>query len=840
MKTRRLTQVPQSTRLFTGREEERQVFWDAYQDVRHHLGEESEVTVLTYYGIGGIGKSALMKELRRELAETVPAPRCFFYDFASGTDTRPVLKKMRDHLFRAYKYEFPLFDLALYVYHKKTGTMPDREDPVGIIPDSPFLHSLLDVVQTIPTVGTAVSVTKAVSDIIAVARRKLAHRKNELWCLENEEPDFILEHLPAYFAIDLGDSLVKAGEPLVVFLDTYEALVNELAPVGEPLTNDLWLRRLEGGLVPNLPNVLWVIAGREKLKWDSLDPEAGWEQALRQHRLEDLSPTDTCAFLAAAGISNPVLQQEIYRLTHGTPVYLDLAVNNYEALVRKGVPPGIERIGEDKSDLVARYLRLLDPGSVELLYVLSCLEEWNEDLLGAVAKEVLPGISPRRLRQVKNYSFVSRGEDGQYRMHQTMKDALSSSPLNKMALAVQGPVAKYYHKQLQQILPSHPLFATLLRKYVHYRLFGMGSEQKFLAFYDREWPSWKKALADTYQYHELCLVLENLVAFTDRNFGASVAAAKCLADYGIALAGAGKYPEAIAASEGAYGILAQLYGETHHYTLPVLSNLAMHYSSQAQNLKALELGEKVYDGAKKAFGEKHPLTLAAMGNLADYYLKAGRQEEALVLNQKVLAWRQALLGEAHPDTLKAMSSLALHHYYAGRKQEAILLSEKILALKKRIFGADHLSTIDTVSDLATYYCETGRYEEAVTLGEKVVNFRQQFLGRDHPDTLGAMSNLSLYYHKAGRTEEALALGKQVLSLRSRVLDQDHPDLWASVLQLAQFHRDSGHPGGKVMKITVPGEDGETRELFAVLHKDEDQDTDTLLLIPGEGIEDPEM
>ena len=163
-----------------------------------------------------------------------------------------------------------------------------------------------------------------------------------------------------------------------------------------------------------------------------------------------------------------------------------------------------------------------------------------------------------------------------------------------------------------------------------------------------------------------------------------------------------------------------------------------------------------------------------------------------------------------------------------------------MALKKRIFGADHLSTIDTVSDLATYYCETGRYEEAVTLGEKVVNFRQQFLGRDHPDTLGAMSNLSLYYHKAGRTEEALALGKQVLSLRSRVLDQDHPDLWASVLQLAQFHRDSGHPGGKVMKITVPGEDGETRELFAVLHKDEDQDTDTLLLIPGEGIEDPEM
>ena len=60
----------------------------------------------------------------------------------------------------------------------------------------------------------------------------------------------------------------ESQKPFVIFLDTYEELVNELLP-GNPLQNDLWLRDIKTGIIPRVPYVLWVIAGREKLKWES-------------------------------------------------------------------------------------------------------------------------------------------------------------------------------------------------------------------------------------------------------------------------------------------------------------------------------------------------------------------------------------------------------------------------------------------------------------------------------------------------------------------------------------------------------------------------------------------
>lgn len=72
-----------------------------------------------------------------------------------------------------------------------------------------------------------------------------------------------------------------------MFFDTYEVLVNELSGIGEPLKNDEWIRDEKRGLITNIPNVIWVIAGRENIKWGKFNHE--WKDALSQHLLGNLS-----------------------------------------------------------------------------------------------------------------------------------------------------------------------------------------------------------------------------------------------------------------------------------------------------------------------------------------------------------------------------------------------------------------------------------------------------------------------------------------------------------------------------------------------------------------------
>ena len=72
MKRSDKNKLPQANKLFTDREEPKKVFWNTYQIFKENIrnSQENETKVITYYGIGGIGKNSLLKQIRRELHET--------------------------------------------------------------------------------------------------------------------------------------------------------------------------------------------------------------------------------------------------------------------------------------------------------------------------------------------------------------------------------------------------------------------------------------------------------------------------------------------------------------------------------------------------------------------------------------------------------------------------------------------------------------------------------------------------------------------------------------------------------------------------------------------------
>lgn len=289
-------------------------------------------------------------------------------------------------------------------------------------------------------------VLKFADKSLAYVRTYLANHRRDLIQIETKEADELHHYLPYLFAQDLGNNLEDAKEPLVLFLDTYERVVNEMSAVGEPLNNDLWLRG-EEGLIQNTAHVLWVIAGREKLKWERFDPD--WASALESHILGNFAPGDSDSFLSASGVGGTLLRSQLYELTCGTPVYLDLCVDRFHDLSEQGHVPTIEHFGQDHYELIERFVRYMDDNKKDIVYVLSCLQQWDDSLITEIAQTVLPNFSLSAYERVKDFSFVIESDRGCYNIHQTVGSVLLNHCPETIRLRTARKALAYYLQRLK-------------------------------------------------------------------------------------------------------------------------------------------------------------------------------------------------------------------------------------------------------------------------------------------------------------------------------------------------------------------------------------------------------
>lgn len=62
MKIRAKRKVLQANKIFTDREEPRAAFWKNYELHQLRMKESGDIRVLSYYGIGGIGKKYVVEK----------------------------------------------------------------------------------------------------------------------------------------------------------------------------------------------------------------------------------------------------------------------------------------------------------------------------------------------------------------------------------------------------------------------------------------------------------------------------------------------------------------------------------------------------------------------------------------------------------------------------------------------------------------------------------------------------------------------------------------------------------------------------------------------------------
>ena len=769
MKIRKKQNLLKATVLFTDREAPRSAFWRKYATIKNTL-DSGNIHVLTYYGIGGIGKSSLLKKLMEEIAEKNNKIRYVYYDFSLSQDIKSVLCAIKNRLQETYGFMFPLFELALYYYNKRIGEDAKTPEVQELTKKSPVTELVLQVLGEVPLLGSAVKLLELTDKGVALLRTYLRNHKKEVEQLKVLEANEIYQRLPLLFSSDLERNLEDEKEPLIVFLDTYEKLVNEMSLDGAALENDLWLRG-EMGLIQNITGVLWVIAGREKLKWERFDAE--WKESLEQHLLGELALADGLSFFEAAGVSDSSLRKELYELTGGTPVYLDLCVSQYFRLVESGNIPKREYFGKNNYELVQRFARYMDDSLKDLVYLMACLENWSDELFYDFAPRVLSGFSMTTYEKVKDFSFVSRVDNGSYVVHQIVGDILLENCPTILKEKTFEKGLEFFRNRLENEKAYSDVFASDLLYLIHFAQLLYQNDYELKDWFMETLPPLLKRVKETGRIE---IVKEALDKIRKRAEAEKIGILYCVfaMEESKYLYAIGQRRAAFDLAQKAWGLAEGIAGsESLEYvnSLETLSDIEMRVFETVST--ALNQMRDVVELREFLQGDTHPDTLHAMF-LYGYYLsivKVKDKNDPLYKKcEEVLSLCEYALDILKKENEKQEKEIAYGEmvysellYSLGYEKKSFEILMQIVDKYEKIFGKKHVQYINVQNRLADRLWNMGKQSEALEIRREIYELSHTVNGEYHLRTLKFARRLADIMYLMGQQKEAIDLYRQTMT-----------------------------------------------------------------------------
>lgn len=789
MKARTIHHVPQrAENIFTDREEPRRAFWSVYDRVKADPGS---VEAISYYGVGGIGKTSLLLQLIREMKDRAEKSPGVYYSFElSGRNKDDCLYFLAESLMQQCSgLQFPLFGAALMRLHQLAGRdISDLEKRMeNRLLNRSEVSVAVDVMGAfIPNFSIMKLAGQAGLKLLQTCKKNHEHTQGKYAAIYKEIEESsaaeLMNSLQKYFCIDAAPYLERQSPPAVIFLDGYETLTNTLEKGSLAEVEDHWIWDGEG-LIWSLPNTLWVIAGRNRLTWDRYDSEI--KESLEQHLLGNISETDVEQFLRMSGVNEESLYRMIYQLTEGTPVYLDMCVSTYRQLktVRgDDYVPVEEDFGNTQTTLAERFLRGMNSEHQRIIKLIASLPvSWTDDFAMETAQQAGYVAARGPFDDIRRLSLVEK--DGAY---------------NKLHGAMRAVIRRFMTEEERKRLDT-TVFRALIDKMLDP---AQDAERE-------DYASWAAELLDRDDcgvdatIEQLRAIFDAADAYNDlgshrvfydyvqkvtnyvlRHSAGIEALALCRDNQFKALLNLGYYREAIPFGTDAYELYSQLFGEDHSDTLASLNALAVGYSKLGDWQKAMELTNRVYEGRLRIYGEDHDSTVACLNNMAIYAVMQGDYESAAQLMQKAFDAMLRLLGEDHPRTLICANNLASVYSRLGEHARSLELLQVVYQTQLRTLGENHRDILFSLFNLSIGHSKLGEHERAMELAEEAYQAHLRILGDEHPDTLAALNNLAECHLNLGDRENAQRLARRALSLRQEILGEDHPDTVES-LQLLE-------------------------------------------------------
>ena len=176
-------------------------------------------------------------------------------------------------------------------------------------------------------------------------------------------------------------------------------------------------------LVSELPEVLWVIGGRDRLSWEE-GYDRGWSEACEQHLVGQLSDGDARSFLAKRGIEEPEIVAKILAQAAGEPFYLELETQLYDKTPAAERTP--ELFGGSQQQQIERLLSHLDASERATLRLLAAFGIWDQGLFGKAVSRFVTGYPATGAAELAQFWSIEPIGAGRWQLHNEMAHHLQS------------------------------------------------------------------------------------------------------------------------------------------------------------------------------------------------------------------------------------------------------------------------------------------------------------------------------------------------------------------------------------------------------------------------------
>lgn len=824
---------------FTGRNNEIIDFWDIYNK------NDNKYRVINYYGTQGMGKSRLLNKLEDELKTKVKKSRFIKLDLningsENGTSQskEAILLNLRNQLIDKYKFNFKLFDKALYQYYSSIGISKNKKEVQMLLQKNAGVSQAIDIIQDfLGGAGIIISIIKSIDIGVSFVRELLNNSKKEF------DAEILYENLAKCFAIDLKNNVHKQKKPLVIFIDSYDILLkNE-----KKHDSDNWLKN---DIIKNLDNVIWVIAGNVPFRCSKDEEES---IGIKRYLICNLNQEEGLAVLKDSGIDDEELALKLYKKFDGVPMYLSWCIDRYNSLKEQNINPTINDFGENQEELAENIVRSLSIEDKEIISYLSCMDSWDDEFIRKVGSKFITCFSYLRYKELKMQSIIEENANGQYYILKVPRKIIYKNCDENIKEVAKKNLSNYYGEQLAKENLTTEEMMNILRKYIINNIYVEKDNNLAINNY-RKISNDVEELEKLGKYDDLSNIFYYLWKRFKDDINITSEIAKKLIDYDIK-SGKYNYAEDIADKyEEIYKDYKDTYfeeyvdskalkGEVLVYNgkldealimledveklkpdnLFIKEQIALALGKKGENKKALELFKEILSNEleedKKRITKRNIANayshLGEYKNAIDVYKEllnnpTSELEEASLRNniantlsilgdndiaysemQKAYEIRKELLGEKHPYTLNTLNNMANILSRSNKYDGAIKIYDEIYLLRKEAFGITNDATISTLNAEGMTYLYKGDISKAIELLENAYSTYLEKHDKDNLRTIGVMSNLAKAYLENCDYEKALEYAKYAYDKRIKKLGNKNINTLTTAKILGEIYLRSG-------------------------------------------------
>ena len=798
----KLLKDPTGEPIFVGRGKEVAAFRGAVERKFGDWPERRDTPgeVLLFHGDAGIGKSALLERLAEEFRDWCGAEgrdlqaEWGLLDFSQPQSKqvyRGLVLLRNDFRRRGTGMAFPIFDLAAAIVWK-------MNNPEGTLPDKSFAYwdglgavgTIIDILGGFGTVGATATVGKVITRLVdKVQDNRIAERLEELWGLPYCRPFQAEALLPGFFARDVRRHIEEYKRPPAIFCDTLEALHPDDFTRA---STSRWAIEL----VEELPEVLWVMAGRNKPQWRcfGIDWPGGEPEP---HSVEKLDDKAIDEFFDRFEVAHTDIREHIVTAAKGITLFYIFAAYTYRAIREKeDREPTVEDIGSTRKEILGRYLQNLDQATEQTLRVVSAARRWDYDLFGPLVKQFNTGYSIAEFEAFRSNWFVEpSAEEGRCELHDSMREHLQAYQSVDSRQRVHEFLREYYQSQFRDVevkdmTPAHGAALTEAFYHAENALLDGEGHVDVAALDSWFWPA-QSAVHGAAQWSLLEPLYLHLQQLLERELPANDARLARMANNLAGLYEAqGRYKKAEPLYKRAIEIGEKTLGKEHPDAAIWYNNLAGLYEAQGRYKKAEPLYKKAIEIGEKTLGKEHPEVATRYNNLAGLYYAQGAQghfKEAEPLYKRAIEIGEKTLGKEHPEVATRYNNLALLYKAQGRYAEAEPLYKRANEIGEKTLGKEHPDAATWYSNLAGLYEAQGHFKEAEPLYRRANEINKKALGENHPRIATGLNNLAGLYEAQGHFKEAEPLYKKAIEVFEAALPKDHPHLAILYRNVAGFY-----------------------------------------------------